>query len=225
MKIDITITKNGVASTYERDIPESWDAVTFRQFMDIAKIKNNTIAILAYFTGIDEEIIRTAEIHNDEAVIIALSFHNQDIQYALPSKIMGYAIPENIEYRSIGQYEDLRGILEGVDPKSPNDTLKLYPLIVATYTCAEAYVRPYDYKDAEKLAPYFLDAPAPEVLAVGNFTLMKLTASRMGKRIPFPHRDIPPKKLRPGWTKWRSRLSSIIRYFGWRAQQSLTARS
>lgn len=161
----ITITLNGVK--VKKDIPIGWDEVTFGELLGVRKSKSET-EIISVFTGIDAEVLAKAKIGNLVTIKALLSFLTTTPTYDLPKEILGYSIRDNVEMEEISRYADMEAVIKSFgDDEIAN--LEKYPLIVATYVA-----EPYNYKDAETLAPVFLDAPAMEVLAVANFTLVNM---------------------------------------------------
>lgn len=205
----ITIELNRIKVT--KEIPTSWDDVTFGQFLDLSQAGNDTAKILSVFTEIPEETIKKAKIHNLDLILNAISFVSKDqIKTVLPDKILGYKVPKNLQTETIGQYEDLK--LEAAKIKdNSKESLSIY-----TKFCAIYAVDPYDYKEAERLAPAFLHAPCGEVVAIGNFTLLKLIESKditLSKALEL---HLRPKKWRLVLTAWRARLGFTVRYYLWR---------
>lgn len=162
-----TFTLNGVKT--QCNLPVCWEEVTFRQLLGYQNAKD-AADVLSVFTGIDAETLRKAKIPQLQTLLAVLSFlSTQKIDYILPKEILGYRIKDNLEIEEIQRYADLENIIkEFKDGDLKN--LEKYPLMVATYV-----VEPYNYKDAENLAPAFLDAPAMEVLAVGNFMQVNIS--------------------------------------------------
>lgn len=203
----VKITLNGLAIT--KDIPDSWDKVTFRQSLEITG--KSKVYALSVFTGIPEETIRIAKVHNAAAVMELLGFLDRDITYTMPESIMGYKLPKDLESESIAQYADITEIVSKFDEEDQLKNVAKYPLIVATYC-----VKPYDFKEAEKIAEKLFDAPCTEVMAIGNFTLARLLASKLNIPNPFLRVGTPPNRLKRVMISWRNRLDFTIRYFSWR---------
>ncbi len=220
MKINLTLTRNGLKDKISRTLPDSWHDINFQQFMDLVDCGTDTVKIVALFTGLDEQEIKRAEIHNLNAVIACLSFLNEPPQYKTPSMISGYKIPADLESKSIAQYEDLKSILKGFREGENNSNYSFFPLIVATYA-----VDPYDFNEAEKIKDIFLKAPCTEVLAVANFTLVRFRALNLGIGKTSRHRAIPPSRLRLAMNGWLQNLISTIRYYTWRRSLPSSERS
>jgi hypothetical protein len=217
MKITIELNKVKVS----KDIPISWDEVTFRQFLELAEAGNDRAKILSVFTGIEPETLRKSRITNFDKINTILGFveRNELNITKIPDKVLGYKIPKNLELETIGQFEDLK-----LQAKSIKDNSK-ESLSAYTRMCAIYSVTPYDWSEAERIAPYFMDAPCGEVLAVGNFTLMKLMPlSESGlKRLLKPNSILKKSKL--AMTAWINRLAFTVRYSIWKRKLRLTESS
>lgn len=201
----ITMTLNGVK--VEKQIPTSWKEVTFWQFLKLAEAKNDLSAVLSVFTGIDQPTLKKATISNLGKVVELLRFiETEQMDLTLPKWIIDYPVPQNLELESVEQFEDLK--LESLKVK--DEGIKHYTLLCAIYAC-----QPYDEKEAEKLAPAFMNAPCEEVVAIGNFTLMKLIGlSNPGLSGILP-KNSPMRKWRLVIRSWRARLAFTVRYYFW----------
>jgi len=170
--IKVTITLNGV--TVKRDLPISWEQVTFGQFLKVAECEKDFIKIISVFTGIEEDTLRIAKITGLDSIVSAMSFVETNISvFDFPKEILGYKVPQNLEFETMGQYADFKQEVDK-DKKNKLDAVKSYPLFCGIYT-----TKPYNFKEAEARAAEFLNAPCTEVMAIGNFLLMKLAALRI----------------------------------------------
>jgi hypothetical protein len=206
MKIDITL--NGV--TVKKDIPTSYQEMTYEHLIGLASCGEDKIKILSMFTDIPEETLRKAKINNLFVIIDSLKFLKKEVDQTLPKSIMGHSI-KDIEIESIGQYADIQDIIAKYDKDDPIGILKSYPLIVATYC-----VKPYDFTKAEELSKELLKAPCSEVLAVANFTLVKLEELNRPTQPIFLRLVIRLSKLKRAMKNWLSRLVFTQRYYSWR---------
>lgn len=170
---------NGVK--VNRELPTSYQEVKFKDFVAIAKSPKDINSILAVMTGFDKEVIRKAKITNVEDIIRALAFFNQDATLTVPETILGYKVPKDLGFETTGQYEDLKLHLKELRDKKATDMdmMECYPLYCAIYTCAQKY-GDYDWEKATYMQEEFQNAPATEVLAIGNFTLVKLIGLNLG---------------------------------------------
>lgn len=209
-----TITLNGVK--IEKEIPTSWDGVKFWQFIKLAK-ENETseLKALSLFTGIDEQTLRKARITGLESVIAALSFIRSQITYNVPKQILGYDIPKDLGFETFGQYVDLKDELD--KGKKGIELLDQFPLFIAIYT-----MKDYDFKKAEELAPEFLNAPCTEVMAVGNFILMKLIVSRMTTGIKSLKEGSRLRRWLLALQTWLLNTAFTVRFYFWKKRLRLT---
>lgn len=217
--MQITITLNGVA--VKKEIPQSWEQVKFREFLQISDAPKEKTArsshILSALTGIDVETIKKAKITNLDDVLLALSFFDYDADLKVPNTCLGYKIPKDLGFETVAQYEDLKlHIKESEERKdTPIQTMANYPLYCALYTCAEKYGE-YDWKKAEEMAPAFMDAPAMEVLAIGYFTFVKLIGLKNGIK-SNAHKPVTRlKKLRLVLKAWVMSLVLPVRLHIWK---------
>lgn len=219
----LTAILNGVK--IKRDLPINWAQVTFRQYIDLFGVApDDYTKILSVFTGVDEETLKRVHILNLEVVIEALSFmKTTGINYAIPKSILGFPIPKDLQFETTGQYKDVQLIAEGLrsdqnppPPLTKEQQLK-YLEIVAVYAMK-------DYCDASQpdrdaFAERFYNAPCEEVLAVGNFTLLKLIGLNLNIKAPLPNRSGVLKRLRLGIKIWALNTGFSVRY--WRLRRLL----
>lgn len=228
MKIQITITKNKEGlnivgrndTIVNADIPTSWGQVTFEQYLKLLEAKDDIIKILSVFLGLDEDMVRKAQIKNIAAVTACLHFVTKPITYLTPSKILNYRIAPNLDTESIAQYADLQTICAGFIENDLKHNYSLFPLIVATYA-----VNPYDFREAEKIKDEFLKAPCTEVLAVGNFTLVRLHALNIGIVPTSPQAATLLNRLKLALRDWLLNLASTLRYYIWKRSLPLNERN
>lgn len=236
MKINITTTRDSGPYKHTIDIPTGWEQVTFKQYLGLIKAGTDINEILSVFTGLDVSVLKKAIVKNLGAVTACLHFVNRPPVYGLPVTIQGYKIPKNLETQSTAQFEDLKAILakfkypEEGKQLSIDDHIfnyNLYPSIVAVYAIANENdkdpVKSYDYEYAEYIAPRFFNSPCTEVLAVGNFTRVRLHALSLGI-VPTspPERVTRLNKLKQGLINWLQSLASSIRYHTWKKSLPLS---
>ena len=212
----ITIELNGIK--VEKDIPITWKEVTFKQFLGLVECGDDTGKIISLFTGIDEETLKKAKIYNLSSIISLLGFLKTEMDLTLPEKVLGYSIPKNLEFESIGQFQDLK--LEAMTMEKDLKAFEKYPLFVAIYA-----VNPYDFKKAEELAKEFENAPSEEVMAVGNFTLLKLAESIANIPPKSPPRNTRMRKFRQVLTAWLRNLIFTRRYYTLKRKLRLTEKN
>lgn len=213
----ITMTMNGI--TVHKEIPTSWAGVTFKEFIKLAKCQTVTDK-LSVFTGIDVETLKKAKINNLYQIIALLSFTETKPEVSkLPWSIAGYRMPANIETDEIGRFEDLK--LEAAKINQEElESVSAYAMFCAIYA-----TDPYDYKEAEKLKDVFMKAPCEEVVAIGNFTLLKLIELNNPGLLKPQSQSSLLKKWRLVMRGWLSRLAFTVRYYSWRRKLRLIEKS
>lgn len=172
MKVTITINKQ----TIHRDIPLNWDQVTFGQFLKLEECGNDPIKTMALFWNLDYDKLKKAHIKNLDGVISILGFLVKPMtlpDYRSIKEINGYKLPPALEFEEAGMFLDLQAYQQEFKDLTPKQKLEKYTLYCAIYACKQWFGK-YDNKKAEELAPVFLNAPCTEVMAVGNFTLLRL---------------------------------------------------
>jgi hypothetical protein len=206
----LTVTLNGVK--IEKQTPDTWHEVTFRQFLELAKCGGDYVKIISMFTGIDETTIRKAKMFNLDRVIMSLSFLNTIPESKVPDKVLGYDMPKKLEFETIGQFEDCKQKLN----EFKDDPSQAYPFICAAYA-----MKDYDGDAALKLSEQFFEAPCTEVMAIGNFTLMKFIALTMNSQKSSPRVLTLMKKLKLALIGWLARLGFTVRYYIWKRKHRL----
>lgn len=214
----VTITLDG--STFEKNIPIRWAEVTFRQAVGLNQIqrqKGDIKHIIALFTGLDPEIFRVAIVHNLDRVIAMLQFVYTEMPQEVPKTCLGYPIVQDLESKCVAQAADVMEIMGTFKEDTPTENLMQYPLICATYISPEWFLnKEYDFKQAEKVAEKFFDAPCTEVMAIGNFTWAKYVAWRSGMLTTSRPVVTRKNKLRQGMINWLVTLAFTIRWYLWK---------
>lgn len=211
----ITITLNGVK--VEKQIPTLWKEVTFGQFVKLSKAKNDLAEIISVFTDIEPEIIKKAQIGNLMLIQEVLGFiESEKLNLTLPESLNGVKLPKNLELETIAQYEDLK--LEAAEIKDKG--IEKYAVICAIYL-----VNPYDHAKAEELSKELFNTPCEEVMAVGNFTLMKLTGLRSLGVSVTQNPNSRMRKLKQAMIGWLARLVFTVRFYLWKRKLHSIARN
>ena len=232
----VTITLNGVTVT--KKIPTSWAEVKFKDLEQITKNPQDTTAILSILTEIDVETLKRAKIANVDDIILALAFFQKDAPLVVPDKILGYPIPKDLGFETTMQYEDLKLHLKELKDKKVTDQemLSYYPLYCAIYACTQKNqawlddfnkrhefvgdkaitLGTYHWLIAQEMAAEFNEAPATEVLAIGNFTLLKLIGLNLGIKNGVPIRLTRKMKLMLVLKSWVKSLVLPVQLHIWK---------
>jgi hypothetical protein len=213
MKVELEL--NGVKTN--RDIPLSWNEVTFKQFLELEPMGKDLVKLLAFFMGIEEDVLRRAKITGLDTVLKSLAFLQEKMELSIPKQILGHVIPKDLGFETIGQYADIRDSLKA--EMTPIQRLEKYPLYCAIYAC-----RPYDWQKAEAMAPEFFNAPAPEVLAIGHFTLLKLIGSSLPTKPSSPSLRIRIKKFKQDLRIWVRNTAIMARLYIWKKKQAIAGK-
>jgi len=175
--MQITIKINGVPTI--KTLPISWQQVPFGTFIKLTECGDDYVKVFAAITGLDENLLRKANIENLDTALALLDFLKTECPSEVPKTILQYKVPENLGLKTLGQYTDLKAELKRSANLSPAEALRKYTLYCAIYACDQKHDE-YDWEKAEWMADEFLLAPSPEVLGIGNFTLKKLIELNYG---------------------------------------------
>lgn len=213
MKITLELNRVKV----DREIPTSWSQVPFKQFLKLSDCGQDYVKILSLFLGLDHETVRKAKISGLDTVILSLNFLATQPPLEIPKTILGYDIPKDLGFETVGQFMDLKKYVETSRGLTPAEQLERYTLYCAMYA-----TKPYDWQKAEAMAEQFLDAPASEVLAVGHFTLMKLIGLTAPMQKHSPKANTRWKSFRQALTVWLRNTGVMLRYYFWKKRQDLS---
>ncbi len=197
------ITLNGVK--VQKQIPTKWEEVKFKDF--IALQDNKEITAVSIFTGIDVETLKKANIKNlDDLLACLLFLKKQPDLFNVPKSILGYQLNPDLGFEAFGMYSDLKDELDKGDEGI--DLIKKYPLFCAIYC-----TKPYDFKVAESKVEEFNEAPCTEVLALGNFLLMRLVGLKITTEKTSQKHLTLLKRLKLALIGFRARLAFRVRFF------------
>jgi hypothetical protein len=192
--VTLTIIHNN--QKQEKPIPVSWDQVTFGQFLKLGECGSDRIKVLSLFTGIDYETLKKSKIIGLDRALAALLFLEKAPEPRVPKEILGYPVPENLEFEQVQMYLDLKTYLEESKGKTPEEQLAQYTLYCAVYAVPHWKQGQYSWEFTEKLAPLFLNAPCTEVMGIGNFTLAKLIGLKHDIKIDYHRRRLTLQVVR-----------------------------
>jgi len=158
-------------------IPTRWEEVTFRQLLAINECNDDWLKIFGVFLEEPSEAIGNARAETGtlDELLICLSFlTTTEIPKGVPTSILGYDLPKDLGFETIGQYQYIREDVASTATLNANDQIRRYALYCAVYAQPQTNDGEFDFEKAEEMAEQFMNAPAMEVLAVGSFTLLKL---------------------------------------------------
>jgi hypothetical protein len=213
MKVSILINKH----EHKRDIPLSYDHVSFGDFLKLDECGTDKVKVMSLFWRLDYETLCKAKIKNMDEVLSKLKFLDKPM--VLPDvksikELYGYPLPTNLEWEETQQYLDLKACVAESKDLTPKQQLERYTLYCAVYACKH-WTGSYSIEAAEKLAPVFLNAPCTEVMAVGNFTLLRLIGLNLNTNPASQKAGSRMQRFRLALKGWAIRMGSISRWTIW----------
>ena len=119
----------------KHQIPTAWGDVTYGQYVALLTLPNSLLHQTHLFTGIPLETLAKAELKNLEKIALALSFLNISPKVEPgPKNIDKYYVPKDVTLESLGQFEDLRGLIM----KKPEDLSTVENNLLWADLCLEA---------------------------------------------------------------------------------------
>ncbi len=198
-----------------KQIPISWEEVTYAQYIQL--IHGPSLpAVISIFTGIPEETLNKAEVWNLESVLTAIGFLNTPPQLTGKTKKVGpYDMPEDVTIQSLGQFEDLRGLIQKI-PSSDKNTSKESLIMADLYLEACAiYVQKikdnaYDANRVPIVKEELKNYSCMEVLQTGAFFLYRPIT--MSRNTTTRYRSIIQhlKKMLPDSPNYHAYLDSLL---------------
>lgn len=176
-------------------VASSWDDVTYGQYLQIIKIKDDLLKLVSICSGTDYEILKTANISGLESVIEAMSFVKSPPVFPESiTEIGGYSIHKNfnIQFESLAQFEDMRSIMmaKSEEKNKVHEDLGMYVLLYLQ----KIRDKEYDFEKAKAMREEVLNMPALKVLALGGFFLLKLVSLSNGIKANSQATNPNPKK-------------------------------
>jgi hypothetical protein len=197
-------------------IPTSWEEVTFAQYLQIFDLKDDVVKLVSLFTNQDYEQLKKATIVGLDRLLEAISFINTPHEIPTYSPTCGpYTLPANskgqfnIQYESLGQFEDARQAMNKVAGKSMQEHTKAYGKYVAIYL-QKIRDGEYDFNKVESMEAEVQNFPALQVCSLGQFFFVKLKTLLNGTRKTSPptpqsrkksKRVLKPSKRSSGHTR------------------------
>lgn len=192
-------------------IPTSWPEVTFSQWLQIMKMEEGIFNILAIFTGIPSDVLSKMTIIGADKIVSALSFTSRKPE--MPGYVINvgpYKLPTNhdgkfnIQYESLGQFEDARMIYKTMEGDKIVDG---YGKLVAIYL-QKLRDGVYDSNKVPELELEIQSFPAIQVITAGSFFFLKLVSLSSGIPIVSLHTPQSQKKSKQGLKTTSKRSAS-----------------
>lgn len=215
MKIPIKL--NGI--TVEKTIPVDYGSLSFELWTKLVQ-EPDPIKRFIMVVDVDPLILRKAEIKNLDKVFTILSFLNKPLNPFLPYEIgpiggLKYKVPKNLEFVETGRYMDISETLKPITKESTaQDLWKLYPELCAITSMP-------DYTQAtmeaqQEFIKQFWQAPCEEVVAIGNFTVLKFSELNLNIQKSTPKHNTLPRRLLLAFRIWLANTVFSLRYASWK---------
>lgn len=160
-------------------IPTSWGDVTFSQYLQVFDLKDDVIQLVSIFTRLEYDQLKTSTILGLDKLLEAISFINtQPVFPDYVSECGPYSIPGNskgqfnIQYESLGQFEDARKVMNGLNGNIKAHT-EAYGKYVAIYL-QKIRDKEYNPNKVEEMERELQNYPAYQVITLGSFFFVKL---------------------------------------------------
>lgn len=192
------------------EVTDSWEAMTFTQYLRVLKLEDDTVELLSIITGIDYETLKTAKIEGLNKLLYASQFLNTPPAFPdNPTHIGEFKLPLNskgifdIQFESLAQFEDMRHVMNSV-----KEGVHAHTEAYATY-CA-FYLQKirdgdYDGDKALKMIPELMNYPASDIIVAGGFFFVRLQSLLNGTK--SNSRSLAPSRKKS--IGKRSRKSSV----------------
>lgn len=202
------------------NIPSQWEDLTFKQYIGVITNTEKLAGLINLFTGIDA---KAAKYEGLEELLLCLSFLQKTPKFeGVITKIGPYDLPINhkkqfnIQFESLGQFEDLRSVM-----LKQNGESEVISLLQAQAKYVAIYLQKirdgeYNYEKAMVMAETDIqDLPAHQVITLGSFFLVKLLSLLTGTQSSYQNITQSQKKKKPGWviSKRRSDHTPVLRKY------------
>mgnify|MGYP003428561396 CR=1 FL=1 len=181
-------------------IPQKWEEVTFKQYLDIFELKDDTIQLVSIFTGLEYDYLKNAVIIGLDDILTALSFIYKmpefpgSVSECGPFKIHNNSKGGfNIQHESLGQFEDMRAVMNKLPEKDIKAHTAAYAEYVAIYL-QKIKDKEYSHLKAQQMVEEIYTYPAFQVITLGSFFFLKLKSFLNGLAKTFPNTVPNPKK-------------------------------
>lgn len=195
-------------------VSSSWDDISFRQFLEILNLKDDSLKAVSICSGIDYEILKKSEIPNLETILQAIQFLNTPANFPdAVTQIGKYNLPLdskgqfNPQFKRLDQFEDMRKAMVFSD-KGIIEVTKAYATYVSIYLQALRDGH-YSYDSATAMVEEVMDMPAKEVIPAGSFFLIKLLSLSAGIKKTFQNTSQSPRKLKLASKNSKKRSGSM----------------
>lgn len=197
------------------NIPTRWEDVSYTHYIELIKSPNALPHYISIFTRIPVETLQKAELKNLERIALALSFLTMPPKYeGKPTPMVGpYTMPKDVTLQSLGQFEDLRGLLT----KLPEDRTTIESTVAIAELYLEAcaiYVQKikdgsYDYYKVPDVMRELRAYSCIEITQTGAFFLFKPVTSLQPTKTRYQNITQRVKKLIQGLPGYQQTLDLL----------------
>lgn len=194
---------------YRDKIPKSWDDVSFRQYINLAKASDDYIKVLSLFLHIDYNTIKKAKVENFDTLIASLAFMKTPPHWEeSPTKLGKIKMPKDITWETVEQFEEMRQVIVKFDVNDSLAQIEQYRRIVAIYYQPLKDNSEYDSEKSEYLLDEIDNMSCIEVISMGRFFFAKLISSMNNIPNNFLSQNIRPKSRMQVFLNLTKRLAS-----------------
>lgn len=211
----ITIKINSV----KHSIPTEWGDVTYSQYVGLIDVETTLLYYIHFFTGIPRDTLEAATLKNLETISLALSFLTIPPKFESKAVHVGpYPMPADVTIESLGQFEDLRGLLtklpEDITTKENQKIVSELYLEACAIYCQKIRDGKYNNLKVSEVKEELKGYSCIEVIQTGSFFLFRpLTLS-----MPTPTRSQivlqRMKKLVQDWPGYQKTLDFLLHSLG-----------
>jgi hypothetical protein len=198
-------------------IPTRWEDVTYEQYHYHIRPRKLSQTIHC-FTGIPIKTLETAEIKNIERINLALAFMALSPNFDRTEMVGNYILPVDVTIQSLGQFEDLRALLQKHPQKTKDQVLtdaEKEQLADLYLTACAIYVQKirdgrYDYSRVDSVKQELRKCSCAEVIGTGAFFLFRPLNTSAPTLNPFRMFFRRLRKLIQGLPGYRKTLDFLL---------------
>jgi hypothetical protein len=158
------------------------------RYLKEIKETDDSLKIICLLASVDYEILKNATVKGADNIIRCLSFLSNAPKFdGVTDHIGPYKLPINhkgqfdIQFESLGQFEDMRGIVKSIPQGNAIELLEAYPKFCALYL-QKIRDGEYNYGNAMEMVNEVRSYPLSDILIAGSFFLLSSTNSPIGTR-------------------------------------------
>lgn len=163
------------------NMPTRWEDVSYLDYIKLLRSRNSLKDYISIFADIPIETLENAIITNLESISLALSFLTITPQFDRTPIVGKYVLPSDVTLKSVGQFEDLRALLQKYPHNKDGEALTIEQNELFCDLCLTAcsiYVQKvkdgkYDYTKVEAVKEELKSASCAEVIGTGAFFLFR----------------------------------------------------